>query len=71
MKLPITTYDIGDIVYHRLQPEAKGMVTGILFRPGRHFYLVTWDSLDEKEAYDVELSDERCFGEEGGGTKEA
>ena len=57
-----TKFHIEQIVYHRLDPEEPGFVTGILIRPGsRLLYYVTWQDLEEASHYEFELTDEKGF----------
>ena len=67
---PKPIYKIGQTVYHRMNDEAKGIITGITIRPGWFTYQVTWGSLEESPHYELELSDERGFSTEGGGIGE-
>lgn len=51
-------HQIGDRVGHILDPEQKGMITGILFRKNSFSYLVTWkDKLEEKYHFECELTE--------------
>jgi len=53
------TYDIGDVVYHRLADERRrGLVTGVLLRPTGQSYLITWPDQGESSHYAIELSSE-------------
>ena len=38
------SFTLGQVVYLKTKTEHAGMVTGILFRPNGHSYLVTWSS---------------------------
>lgn len=64
MKLPSPQFDLGSIVFSKINPDLKGMVTGYLVRPGSTLiYLVTWsEDLDEKECWATELTEEKEFG---------
>lgn len=55
---------IGDEVYHRMDPETKGMVTGFIVRPVGIVYCVTWsDGVGEEcHHYGMELTDEPNYG---------
>jgi len=65
MKLPVPLYQLGSTLYLRVNAERKGLLTGLLFRPGGQItYLVSWDDpVDEKEHYACELTDTKSFGE--------
>lgn len=69
MKLPLPAFTLGTTLYLRVNPERRGMLTGLLYRPGGQIlYLVTWDDpVEEKEHYACELSDTKAFGEAGNG----
>lgn len=64
MKLPIPLFDLGSVVFAKINPEQKGLVTGYLVRPGNTIiYLVTWsEDMDEKECWPCELTEEKEFG---------
>lgn len=66
MKLPATQFDLGAIVYAKVDPEKKGMVTGYVIRSNINIvYLVTWaEDMEEKECQSFELSSEKEFGSE-------
>lgn len=53
-------FNLGDIVYHRIG-DNKGIVTGIVFRPGSVMYLITWQNLDEKWHHDIEFSTDQIL----------
>ena len=55
MKFPLET-----IVYRKTDPEVAGMVTGIVFRPTGHLYLVAFAG-DEQSAYEIELTTDRAY----------
>lgn len=59
MKRP--EHDLESIVFLRVNPDRKGIVTGHLTRPGGAFlYLVAWDEpVEEKEHWPCELCTER------------
>lgn len=58
-------YSIGQTVYMILKPEQPGMVTGITFRHGGFYYLVTWgNDLVERTHYEIELTSEKSFAPE-------
>jgi len=56
------SFALGQTVYLKLRSDAAGMVTGILFRPSGHSYLVTWASdMSERYHYECELTLEKAF----------
>lgn len=56
-------YDLGDVVYLRVRNEAiKGLVTGLIVRPGGVVYLVVWGQDGRENAhYAMELHDQPEF----------
>ena len=66
MKLPLPEYDLGSIVYARIDPEKRGMVTGYIVRSSTSLvYLVTWaEDMEEKESQEFELTDEKGYSNE-------
>ena len=54
-------FNFGEVVYRKVNPEATGVVTGIVFRPTGTAYLVTWGDGEETPCYDFELTTERSF----------
>lgn len=55
-------FSLGDIVYHVLEQDKAGVVTGIMYRPIGVIYYITWKKdASECSHYDVELSSERKF----------
>lgn len=54
-------------VYHKMDPEVGGLVTGILLRPEGILYLVAWgnDIGNEGQHFAMELTDEQSFGMAG------
>jgi len=65
MKVSIEVqHRIGDTVYHRMDPETKGMVTGFSVRPTGILYCVTWsDGVGEEcHHYAMELTDAPDYG---------
>jgi len=60
-------FTLQDIVYLRLNPEVKGVVTGILFRPHGVLYFVSWEGEPEGSHYDFELTKEKGYQEIVGG----
>lgn len=53
----VIKFNIGQEVWLKLDPEKKGFITGITFRPSGHSYLVTWGT-DEVAHYEFELCSE-------------
>ena len=51
-------FKMGQRVYSVLNAEARGIVTGLLYRPTTVLYLVTWSDMREMEHSDIELSEE-------------
>lgn len=65
MKVSIEVqHKIGDVVYHRMDPETKGIVTGFVVRPTGVIFCVTWsDGVGEEcNHYAIELTDEPEYG---------
>lgn len=55
-------FELGEIVFPVAGPDAwTGQVTGIMFRPGVVVYFVTWDDLQERRHYGLELTREKTF----------
>lgn len=67
---PRPIYQIGQTIYHRVDGESRGIITGIIIRPDHFIYYVVWGDRMEMQHYEMELSDERGFGTEGGGVGE-
>lgn len=64
MIAPLPIFPLQATVYHRVRPGVAGMVTGIIVRPTGLQYLVTWgEDLEEFTHYEIELTDEKTFGE--------
>jgi hypothetical protein len=63
VKLPTPEYELCSIVYFKVNPEMKGMVTGYTIRPGGVLlYLVTGgEEMEEKECWGCELTEEKGF----------
>lgn len=56
------SFSLGQVVYLKVKPDAAGMVTGILFRPTGHSYLVTWAAdAGERYHWEMELTCEKSF----------
>jgi hypothetical protein len=54
----------GETIYSAIAPDERGMVTGVIHRPGYFLYLVSWASefaQAEKEYHDIELSREPLY----------
>lgn len=64
--MDVVKYNIGDIVYLKLNSELAGMITGILFRQGCVQYYVSWGNANETMHYDVELTNQKTFIEKQG-----
>lgn len=54
-------FPIGTKVYHVMDGETQGIVTGILLRQGCHIYYVTWPDRAETPHYEFELTAEKSF----------
>lgn len=62
MMKDVVKFQIGQTVYHKLNSEHPGIVTGILFRPSSVIYIITWGcDKNEKYHYDVEITEEKSF----------
>lgn len=62
MSTDALSFAMSQIVYLKIDPEEKGMVTGILFRPGGCSYAVTWaSSIEESFHYEMELVADKAF----------
>ena len=60
MKLTLEVdFKLGATVYHRIDPDVKGMITGYVVRPGSITYCVVWAAAEGEEAthYAMELTD--------------
>lgn len=55
-------YSIGEIVYLKINPdpEERGLITGIVFRPNSFVYLVSFKE-EERGCYEIELTSEPSF----------
>ena len=49
------TFKIGDEVTRNAQDTDKGVITGIMLRPGGKVFYVTWADHAERAHYSVEL----------------
>ena len=67
---PKPIYQIGQTIYHRADDESRGIITGIIIRPGHFLYSVVWSDREEMQHYEMELSDERGFSTGAGGVGE-
>ena len=54
-------FSLGQMVFSRVDPDSRGMITAITFRPGCVIYGVTWEDLQEQSHYEIELSAEQTF----------
>lgn len=53
-----TTYNLGDILYHKTDPEQlPGIVVGIVINPGSISYILSFAG-EESEHFELELSEE-------------
>lgn len=57
------SFQLGEIVYFRVDDEKKGIVTGIVYRPDGVAYMVTWNDGNEQTHFACELTQERTFSE--------
>jgi len=55
-----TEYQLGQIVYLKVG-DMKGIVTGILQRPGAIIYVIGWSDGTEGWHYEMELSESESF----------
>lgn len=55
-------YSIGEVVYLKINPdpEERGLITGIVFRPNSFMYLVSFKE-EERGCYELELTSEPSF----------
>ena len=49
----------GEIVYHRANTEAKGIITGVVTRSHGYTYFVVWEDRAEGEHQACELTNEK------------
>lgn len=61
MNTDAVKFDLEEIVYLRIDPEATGIVTGIIYRPTGTMYMVTWGISNEQHHYACELTREKTF----------
>lgn len=55
----VIKFSIGQKVSYSINPDKKGVITGILFRQHGPIFLVTWsEDLTERYNYDYELNAE-------------
>jgi hypothetical protein len=55
-------FALGDIVYHKIKPEWKGIVTGRTERQYGFVYGITWaDDLREENHFACELTTEKDY----------
>jgi hypothetical protein len=55
-------YSIGEVVYLKINPdpEERGLITGIVFRPNSFVYLVSFKE-EERGCFEIELTSEPSF----------
>ena len=62
MKIPALKFEFGETVFHKVDPDNPGMITGVSIRPGGVTWCVTWsDDLEEKWHYEIELTTEKDY----------
>jgi hypothetical protein len=54
-------FTLEEIVYLKIDEDAKGIVTGIIYRPTGTMYMVTWGMGNEQHHYACELTTEKPF----------
>ena len=55
-----TRWDLGQMVWLKVQPEMKGMITGIVVRSGPSIlYFITWNDGEESMHYEMEVTEEK------------
>lgn len=58
----VIKFDIGQFVYHRLDPHGEpGLIMGLLSQPGHYKYLVRWERAKDNTHFDFELSSKPCL----------
>lgn len=58
----LVKFQVGEVVYSTVDEGRRGMVMGVLFRPGHVVYKVSWSAVQgEMEHYDIELTTEEKF----------
>lgn len=56
-------FQLGEIVYFKVDDEKKGVITGIVYRPDGVAYMVTWNDCNEQTHFSCELTTEKAFSE--------
>ncbi len=56
-------FALEEIVYLRIDEDAKGIITGILYTPIGVMYMVTWGIGNEQRHYASEITNEKPFAE--------
>lgn len=56
-------FELESVVYFRTDEDAKGVITGIMYRPTGTQYFVTWSAGIEHCHYACELTTEKPFAE--------
>lgn len=60
----VIKFDIGQMVYHRLDPYGSpGLIMGLIAQPGHYKYFVRWERLKDAMHFDFELSLKPCLRE--------
>lgn len=54
-------YDLGDIVYLKIDPATPAMVTAIIYRVGCVMYELTWERGALTNHFDIELTKEQQY----------
>lgn len=53
-------FEIGETIWLKTNPDAKGVITGIIIRPNAAIsYFVSWNSFEEIIHYEFELTSEK------------
>ncbi len=66
MKLPIPRWELGTVLYQKVDPETGGMLTGYSIRPGSATsytitYVISWGDGEERCHWEFELTDEKTY----------
>jgi hypothetical protein len=54
-------YKWGQVVHLKVDEDQSGVITGIIYRPDGHAYLVTWHDFTERTHFECELITEKSF----------
>lgn len=61
-KMPTPRWDLGTVLYRKVNTEAGGMLTGYVVRAGSAItYLIAWVEDGELEHFDFELSEDKVL----------